>query len=267
MTDCSIGIFDSGIGGLTVYSAVRRRLPSARILYLGDTARVPYGTKSSQTIVRYSLENAHFLLRRGVAMVVVACNTSSATGLAVLERDLPVPVMGVIRPGAEAAIARTRSKRVGVVGTEATIRSQAYLRALKELDPHVKVFAQACPLFVPLVEEGWLDHEVTRRVAEIYIGGLRERRVDTLVLGCTHYPLIKHTIASALNGDAGTTAIVDSAEVVAEEVCRRFPTLTAEGPGTSEFFVTDSAERFRRVAELFLGKLNAVVTEVDVQRD
>lgn len=262
-----IGIFDSGIGGLTVYSAVRRRLPGNRILYLGDTARVPYGTKSTQTIIRYSIENTAFLLRRGVRLVVVACNTSSAVSLPSLQSQVPVPVVGVIRPGAAAAVTRSRSRRIGVLGTEATIRSQAYLRALKELDPNVRVFMQACPLFVPLVEEGWLDHEVTRQVASIYLEGMRTHDIDTLVLGCTHYPLIKPAIAQAFDGGgAGGVEVIDSAEAAADQVAG-MATAVEGRAGLSEFFVTDSAARFRRVAELFLGKLKGTVTEVDVVHD
>ncbi|MBI2839166.1 MAG: glutamate racemase [Acidobacteria bacterium] len=265
--DFPIGIFDSGIGGLTVYSAIRRRLPGNRILYLGDTARVPYGTKSTQTIIKYSIENTAFLLRRGVRLVVVACNTSSAVSLPSLQSQVPVPVVGVIRPGAASAVSRSRSRRIGVLGTEATIRSQAYLRALKELDPNVRVFMQACPLFVPLVEEGWLDHDVTRRVASIYLGGMRTHDIDTLVLGCTHYPLIKGAIADALELDGGGRVdVIDSADAAADQVAD-MATAVDGGAGLSEFFVTDSAARFRRVAELFLGKLRGTVTEVDVVHD
>ncbi|MEW6367978.1 MAG: glutamate racemase [Acidobacteriota bacterium] len=267
MTDGAIGVFDSGIGGLTVYAEIRKRFPRRRILYLGDTARVPYGIKSTHTIIRYSLENASFLMRRGVETIVVACNTSSATALNTLEKQIPVPVIGVIRPGAEAAVRKTRSRRIAVIGTEATVRSNAYLKALRELDRGVKVFSKACPLFVPLVEEGWLDHEVTRRVAEIYLHDLRESRVDTVVLGCTHYPLLKRTIRSVLGGK-DEVEIVDSAEAVAEEVCRKVPADNpAERQGTTEFYVTDSADRFRRVAELFLGGLHGAVAEVDLLRD
>lgn len=260
----TIGVFDSGIGGLTVYAALHQRFPHARILYLGDTARVPYGTKSAHTIIRYSLDNARFLLRRGVDMIVVACNTSSAVSIPALEKELSVPVLGVILPGAAAAIARSRTGRVGVIGTEATIRSQAYLRALKSHDPAVKVFMQACPLFVPLVEEGWLSHNVTRLVAEEYLRNMRDHAVDTLVLGCTHYPLLKPVIAAAM---AGSVEIVDSAEAVAAEAAKMMQPGEISAGGASEFFVTDSTERFKRVAELFLGKLKGTVEEVDVQRD
>lgn len=261
----TIGVFDSGIGGLTVYAALHRQFPHARIVYLGDTARVPYGTKSAHTIIRYSLDNARFLLRRGVDMIVVACNTSSAVSIPALEKELSVPVLGVILPGAAAAVAKSRSGRIGVIGTEATIRSQAYLHALKSRDHAVKVFMQACPLFVPLVEEGWLTHNVTRLVAEEYLRGMRDHAVDTLVLGCTHYPLLKPVIAAAM---AGSVEIVDSAEAVAAEAAKILNSAgESASVGASEFFVTDSTERFKRVAELFLGKLKGPVEEVDVQRD
>ena len=211
------GVFDSGIGGLTVVSALRRLLPDERIHYLGDTARVPYGGKSAATVERYSLEITDMLLKEECKAIVVACNTASALALTTLEERVPVPVVGVIRPGAEAAVTATRNRHIGVIGTRATIRSGAYERAIRALDPQVQVTARACPLFVPLIEEGWLEGETTERVVAQYLQPLVEDGIDTLVLGCTHYPLLRGAIGEFL-GEA--VRLVDSAENCARAVSR-----------------------------------------------
>lgn len=210
-----IGVFDSGIGGLTVVSALQALLPNERIFYLGDTARVPYGGKSAATVERYSMEITALLLEEHCKTVVVACNTASALALPRLAEISPVPVTGVIRPGAEAAVAATRNGHIGVIGTRATIRSGAYERAIRELDPALLVTARACPLFVPLIEEGWLDGAITESVVRQYLEPLVTEGIDTLVLGCTHYPLLRQTISHFL-GDAVT--LVDSAENCAQAV-------------------------------------------------
>ena len=210
-----IGIFDSGVGGLTVVEQIRRALPFEDLIYLGDTARVPYGTKSPSTIVRFASEDTQFLLRQNVKAVVVACNTASAWALPQLKKRFSVPIFGVIAPGAQAAVAVTRNHRIGVIGTTATIRSQAYTREILARDRRAKVFVRACPLLVPLVEEGWIDHEVTRRVLAEYLSPFREYRIDTLVLGCTHYPLLKNAIQQLLKE---RVALVDSAEACAAYV-------------------------------------------------
>lgn len=204
-----IGVFDSGIGGLTVVSALRRLLPNESIYYLGDTARVPYGGKSASTVQRYSLEIAALLLGENAKTLIVACNTASALALPVLRERVPVTVTGVIAPGALAAAAATRNGHIGVIGTRATIKSGAYERALRELNPDMQVTARACPLLVPLIEEGWLQSDVTDKVVMQYLQPLLEEGIDTLVLGCTHYPLLRPAI-SRLLGD--TIALVDSAE-------------------------------------------------------
>ncbi len=210
-----IGLFDSGIGGLTVLQQIIEKLPRENTVYLGDTARSPYGTKSVETVLRYSFENADFLLQKGVKLVVVACNTSTAVALAALEENLTVPVVGVIEPGARGALKKTRNKRVGVIGTEGTIQSGAYTQALKRLDPKVEVYSRACPLFVPLVEEGWLDNEVVERTVESYLASLKKSGIDTLILGCTHYPLLKKAIRKFMGREV---RLVDSAEETADEV-------------------------------------------------
>jgi glutamate racemase len=249
-----IGVFDSGIGGLTVAAALRELLPAERIFYVGDTARVPYGGKSAATIERYSLEISRMLLEEGAKLIVVACNTASALAVASLEARLDVPVVGVIRPGAAAAVAATRSKRVGVIGTRATVQSRAYERAIHALDSSVQVDAQACPLLVPLIEEGWLDDPVTDDVIARYLDPMLSNGVDTLVLGCTHYPLLH----AALERRAGSgVRLVDSARNCALEVRS---VLTADGlaapldePGGMRVVLTDPSTGFLRVAESALG--------------
>lgn len=256
-----IGVFDSGIGGLTVLKEIAARFPALDLLYLGDTARVPYGTKSPETVVRYSFEAAHFLGRRGIELLVVACNTSSALALAALERELPIPVIGVVEAGARRAAAATKNRSIGVIGTPATIRSRAYTRAIHAIDGAITVHAAACPLFVPLAEEGWTDNAVARETASIYLDPLARKGIDTLVLGCTHYPVLRRTIAEVMG--AGVT-LVDSAEPVAEEVGARLGALRgtprageangpAAGTGSRHFFVTDNRERFKDVGARFLG--------------
>jgi glutamate racemase len=250
-----IGVFDSGIGGLTVVRELLQQLPHESLIYFGDTARVPYGNKSPATVRRYAGEILAFLLERGVKMVVVACNTASAHALEELQRLSPVPVEGVILPGAQAAAQATRSGRVGVIGTAGTIASGAYERAIHEHKGTVAVVAKACPLFVPLVEEGWLNHPATRLVAETYLRELWEHDIDTLVLGCTHYPLLKGLLAEVLG--PGIT-LIDSAEETARAVARRLADSTLHAPQTASahvhFVVSDAPDQFKRVGKRFLGE-------------
>ncbi len=256
-----IGVFDSGVGGLTVVAALERRLPGESILYLGDTARLPYGTKSAATVVRYTRRNVGFLIERGVKAVVVACNTSSAMALDSLEA--PVPVWGVIEPGAARAVA-TSTGRIGVIATETTIRSDAYARAIRRLSPEAEVVSQACPLFVPLVEEGWENEAVTAEIARRYLEPLLERGVDTLVLGCTHYPLLREVLGRVA-GDG--VRLVDSAEAAAEAVAaglRRLSLLAPDAVPEHHFCVTDAGERFRRIAGRVLGRDKVSLELVDV---
>jgi glutamate racemase len=248
--DRPIGVFDSGIGGLTVVSALRELLPNEQIFYLGDTARVPYGGKSAATVERYSLEITAMLLAENCKTIVVACNTASALALPRLESTIPVPITGVIQPGAQAAVAATRNGHIGVIGTRATIKSGAYERAIRALDPALRVSARACPLFVPLIEEGWLESEITDRVIRQYLTPLVEAGVDTVVLGCTHYPLLREAIARFL-GDAVT--LVDSAQNCAATVSRlleeRNLRAAAEGNGKLSVALTDSPDAFLEVAK------------------
>ena len=260
-----IGVFDSGIGGLTVVKALREVLPSESIVYFGDTARVPYGTKSKSTIVKFSLENVEFLLRYGVKCIVIACNTSSSWALPTLRKYFKVPLVGVIRPGAVAAVRRTRNKRVGVIGTRATIQSRAYETAIHRLDPSVKVFSASCPLFVPLAEEGWLNGAISWRIAGAYLRDLQHRRIDTLILGCTHYPLLAPTIARVLG--RGVT-LVDSAKETAAEVQVVLEETRALRPNGMKprhrFFVTDEPDRFSELRRRFLGSLTGSIERARV---
>jgi len=264
MTDAPIGIFDSGIGGLTVARAIHELLPNEATVYLGDTARVPYGPKSPDTVRRYSLEVLEWLLAQNVKAVVVACNTATAHALDTLRAASPVPVLGVIEPGARAAVAASPSGVIGVIGTAGTIGSGAYRRALESLRPGVRIVDRACPLFVPLVEEGWFEHAATRAVAEEYLAPLRDQAVDVMVLGCTHYPLLKSLINDVMPG----VRLIDSAEETARELAGviRSRGIGATGHRTPlrRFAVTDDVERFRNVAAVFVGQAPDDVEHVEL---
>ena len=244
----AIGVFDSGVGGLTVFREIARALPRESLIYLGDSARVPYGTKSPSTVVRYSLEAARHLLGRNVKMLVVACNTATAAALPALKQWLTIPVIGVVEPGARAAVERT-SGVVGVIATEGTVRAKAYTQAIHALDPDIEVIEAAAPLFVPLAEEGWANTHVAREVAEIYLEPLIDAGIDTLVLGCTHYPILRGTIELVV-GDA--VHIVDSAETTAQVVKHSIGASRGSAEPEYHFLVTDAEERFRRIAGEFL---------------
>jgi glutamate racemase len=253
--DRPIGIFDSGIGGLTVAREIMNTLPGESILYLGDTARVPYGIRSPETVVRYATESALFLLEKGVKILVVACNTVSAIGLERLESLSPVKVIGVLLPGVQAAVNSTISGRIGIIGTEATIRSGAYQKSILDLHPLADVFGLPCPLFVPIVEEGLLEGPITDLIVERYLRELKQKNVDTLVLGCTHYPLLKQAIRKFLGEDISLIdSAVETARVVTETLKNEGLLCPEEGSAENRFYVTDSPERFRRIGENFLGR-------------
>src|SRR6266852_2771987 len=285
-----IGIFDSGVGGLTVYRTLHEHLPNERFVYLGDTARVPYGTKSLQTVERYAVENSQFLAARGIKLLVVACNTASALALPAIRQALKIEVAGVIGPGARAAVAigsadeeRTRRprsqrqgpsrRRIGVIATESTVQSGAYTQAIKKADSDAIVIERACPLFVPLAEEGWANEDVARTVAETYLKDLRAG-IDTLVLGCTHYPILRNVIQETVGAQV---ELIDSGEATAIEVKSLLKekglARSTSGTGALErqlcddldhFYVTDAADRFARVAERFLGSKPARLEAVEV---
>lgn len=261
--DQAIGVFDSGVGGLTVLRALQERLPNESTVYLGDTARVPYGTRSQAVVTRYALGNARFLMGRRIKLLVIACNTVSAESLPALRAAFDVPILGVVEPGAAAAHTVAGARPVGVIGTPGTVASGAYRRALEALDPGVKVHSRACPLFVPLAEEGWTDGDVPRLVAERYLAPFREEGVGTLVLGCTHYPLLREPIAAAMPG----VTLVDSARATAEAVEKLLTERGWISTGTAprhEAFVTDLPASFHRVAERFLGRPLPHLEQVDV---
>ncbi|MDR0965429.1 MAG: glutamate racemase [Myxococcales bacterium] len=252
----AIGVFDSGVGGLTVLKAIHARLPHERTAYLGDTARVPYGSRSPEVVIRYCIDNARFLLRQDLKLLVVACNTASAVALGVLRKMLDIPVLGVIEPGARAAIAATKNGRVGIIGTHGTVKSGAYQSALRRRRGNIELRAMPCPLLVPLAEEGWIDGDIARLIAARYLANFDGFDMDTLVLGCTHYPLLREAIRGVLG--EGVT-LIDSAEVMAEEVEEllthrgwRAPVL--DPPPHHHYFVTDRPELFAEVGARFLGK-------------
>jgi len=266
MNRAPIGIFDSGLGGLTVARAIFQRLPDDSTVYFGDTARVPYGPKSPRTVRRYSLEILRWLLDQGVKAVVVACNTSTAHALEALREVSPVPVIGVIEPGARAAVRASRGGPIGVIGTAGTIASGAYERAIRVIAPAARVVATACPLLVPLVEEGWFDHPATELVAREYLAGLQHAGVDVLVLGCTHYPLLKPLLGRVMG--EGVT-LIDSAEETAAAVADALVAQGLEAPAGNEpvhrFAVSDDAERFLSVGSRFVGERLSVAEVVSVE--
>ncbi len=250
-----IGIFDSGVGGLTVVKEVFKALPYEEIVYLGDTARVPYGTKSIETIKCFSIENVKFLMRFNVKLIVVACNTSSSIALPILRNTFKIPIVGVIKPGVKKALSITKTGKIGVIGTPATIKSRAYENEIRRASRNIKVFSETCPLFVPLAEEGWVNGSITSEIAKKYLAPLSKKRIDTLVLGCTHYPLLKSVISRAVGKNV---KIVDSASSVADEARgilqnKGILASTSKKPKHS-FFATDEVEQFVKLGEKFLDR-------------
>ncbi len=264
MNSGKIGIFDSGVGGLTVVRAVNSLLPDESVVYFGDTARVPYGSKSPETVIRFAMEDAEFLLGKDVKLLVVACNTASSVSLPALRKFADVPVTGVIIPGAESAAKITESGIIGVIGTLGTISSGAYQKALKSFDSVKRVVAQPTPLLVPLVEEGWLDHRITEMVLREYMAPLISEKIDTLVLGCTHYPLLKDALLRILDK---SIKLVDSAESTALQVASVLDKndLRSDGiEGSNSFYVSDIPLKFQEIAQRFLGKAVPMVTHIEV---
>jgi glutamate racemase len=269
-----IGIFDSGVGGLTVYKALHERLPNERFVYLGDTARVPYGTKSLATVERYAVENSRFLAAHGIKLLVVACNTASALALPAIRAAIEVPVIGVIEPGSRAAVEAAQDANIGVIATEATIQSGAYARAITTMRPNGQVIEKACPLFVPLAEEGWANSDVARNVARDYLSDFTKTSLAALVLGCTHYPILRDVISETVG--SGVT-LIDSGAATARDVesLLESSALTHEDALTlyqerqlcddlDHFYVTDAAERFAKVAERFLGSAPSILEAVEI---
>lgn len=250
----AIGVFDSGLGGLTVVKELIKLLPDEDIIYFGDTARVPYGTKSSESIIRFSIDNANVLISKKVKMIVVACNSSSSYALETLNKKFDVPIVGVIEPGAQKAIKITKNKKIGVIATSATIGSGKYEEALKSIDKSIKAISVACPLFVPLVEEGWTNQQVTKDIAGIYFKKLKKENVDAMILGCTHYPLLKNVVSKVVGKKV---ALVDSAKEVALQVKNILDESSnrreLKKKSSLRIFVSDKPQSFMRIAKSFLG--------------
>ncbi len=275
INDQPIGIFDSGVGGLTVYRALHDLLPNEHFVYLGDTARVPYGTKSLATVERYAIENSRFLASRGIKMLVVACNTASALALPKIRQNIGIDVVGVIGPGARKAVDITKNKlnpRIGIIATEATILSNAYAEAIKRASQHTEILQAACPLFVPLAEENWVNEPETFSIAERHLRNITAFGPDALVLGCTHYPILRDVIQQTVGEGV---KLIDSGEATAEEVERLLIEKALRNPkkvtgsrklcdDLDHFFVTDAAERFARVAERFLGTQPSKLEAIEV---
>ena len=250
-----IGVFDSGIGGLTVVGALMKRLPNENIVYFGDTARVPYGPKSAQVIREYAAQDTEFLVSKNVKMIVVACNTVSSVALDIVMKHARVPVVGVILPGARAAVAATKKNKIGIIGTAGTIASDAYAYNIRQFNRTAEVISKACPLFVPLVEEGWLDHPATEMIAKEYLFPFKFAKIDTLVLGCTHYPLLKRIIGKIFDNNVN---LIDSGEETSSEVEKVLDEESLRNPSTMkgnvQFYVSDIPAKFSEVGERFLGK-------------
>jgi glutamate racemase len=263
--EAAIGVFDSGVGGLTVAKEIIKRLPHENLIYLGDTARVPYGTKSSRTVIAYSKGNASFLVSKGIKLLVVACNTASSVSLPPLSDELNIPVIGVIEPGARKAAGITKTGKVGVIGTYSTIRSNAYKNALERISPGIEVFSKPCPLFVGLADEGWTEGAITELIARQYLSDLKETGIDVLVLGCTHYPLLKYVIQNTVG--EGIT-LVDSAQETAleiESVLSQHKELNKSiTNGTRKFYLTDVSDTFVSIAGRFLGEKIDNIEMVDI---
>lgn len=269
-----IGIFDSGVGGLTVYRALHERLPNERFVYLGDTARVPYGTKSLATVERYAVENSKFLEAHGIKLLVVACNTASALAVPAIRKAVQVPVIGVIEPGSRAAVEVAGGANIGVIATEATVNSGAYAKAIAALGATGEVLERACPLFVSLAEEGWADSDVARLVARDYLSDFRKTSIAALVLGCTHYPILRDVISETVGRE---TTLIDSGAATAADVEALLEKLSLRHDqlfslyqerrlcdDLDHFYVTDAAERFAKVAERFLGSAPSILEAVEI---
>jgi len=250
-----VGVFDSGVGGLTVVNQLIKSLPQEDIIYFGDTAHLPYGSKSKESVIRFSLDIANFLKAQKVKIIVVACNTASSFALSSLREKIEIPVIGVIEPGAQAAIDATRNFKIGIIGTEGTVKSRAFEEALRKIDKNVKVFSRACPLFVPLVEEGWLDEPETSQIAEKYLSPMKDEGIDTLILGCTHYPLLKELLSRIMGQEI---SLIDTAEATAKAVERKLREKNLLRKGSRKavykFFVSDDPEKFLQLGKRFLGK-------------
>lgn len=269
MDNRPIGVFDSGLGGLTVLREITAILPGESVVYFGDGGRVPYGTKSKETIVKYTLQGLRFLLNQDIKMIVVACNTASAASFDVLKQSCRIPVVEVIQPGAVAGARETRNKRVGVIGTTATINSSAYEKSIKRLDPDIRVFSKACPLFVPLAEEGreWWDNDIAYKIAEHYLAPLKKHGIDTLVLGCTHYPLLQNTISKVMGEDVSlVSSAQEAAKAVRETISSGGMMRDIKLEPVFRYYTSDSIDKFEPLCGAILDKKISSAEKVDIEK-
>jgi glutamate racemase len=261
-----IGVFDSGIGGLTVVKRLAYSLPNENIIYFGDTARVPYGSKSNSTVIEYSIQNTKFLLQKNIKALVVACNTASSIAIPDLKKMFDIPIIGMIEPGSKMALKKSQTKKIGVIGTRATVGNLAYSKEIKKLNSSANVFEKPCPLFVPLAEEGWINHKATYEIAEEYLKELREDGIDTLVLGCTHYPILAEVIQKVIGKNVSLIdSGVASSEIVEVELEKLGLLSDLKTTGIQEYYVSDIPAKFKEVAELFLGRAIDHVHKVDLE--
>ena len=261
-----IGVFDSGIGGLTVVKRLASTLPNESIIYFGDTARVPYGSKSNSTVIEYSIQNTKFLLQKNIKALVVACNTASSIAIPDLKKMFDIPIIGMIEPGSRMALKKSKSNKIGVIGTRATVGNLAYSKEIKKLNSSAKVVEKPCPLFVPLAEEGWIKHKATYEIAEEYLKELRDVGIDTLVLGCTHYPILSEVIQEIVGKNVSLIdSGVASSEVIKLELEKLDLLSDSKKTGSQEYYVSDIPSKFKEVAELFLGREIDHVHKVDLE--
>nr|WP_296264002.1 glutamate racemase [uncultured Merdimonas sp.] len=261
-----VGVFDSGVGGLTVAREIMRQLPEENVVYFGDTARVPYGSKSKNNIIRFSRQIIRFLRTKDVKAIVIACNTASALALETVQQEVDIPIIGVIVPGARAAVRETRNGCIGVAGTEATIRSETYTKVIKELMPEAKVIGKACPLFVPLVEEGFAKHHITEEVIDIYLSGMKATDIDTMILGCTHYPLLRSRIISYFGEKVHIVNPAYETAMDLKEILQGRDMLNESGePGEYQFYVSDAAEKFTEFAGSILPYDVAATRQINIE--
>lgn len=267
MDNRPIGVFDSGLGGLTVLKEIAAMMPGESIAYFGDCGRIPYGTKSKETVIKYALQDTRFLLTKDIKMVVIACNTASATGYEIIKGKFNIPVIEVINPGAKAAVKETKNKKVGIIGTKGTIKSNVYEEVINKLDNDIEIYSKACPLFVQLVEEGWWDNDITLRIAREYLIPLKEKNIDTLVLGCTHYPLIYNIISKVMGNGV---KLISSGEEVAKVVRK----LIKENDNARDsnlipvfrYYTSDSIENFECLGSTFLGEDINYAEKIDIEK-
>jgi glutamate racemase len=267
MDNRPIGVFDSGVGGLTVVKEIIRQLPNENIVYFGDSARVPYGTKTADTVTKYSSQNIRFLISKGVKAIIIACNTASALSLNKLKTQFDIPIIGVVLPGAVSAVSKTQSKNIGIIGTKATINSRAYEIAIKNIDKQINTFGIACPLFVPLVEEGWLDNEITYKTTEVYLNGFKGKNIDTLILGCTHYPLLKSTIGKVIGENITLVNPAFETAIETKNILTKNNLLRDEKERPIyKYYLSDTETNFAKVANICLNKNIKEIQKVDIEQ-